>query len=289
MKTTKKIVLGLAALLLIPSLAFGAGFPILKLNSATINYTNNQVTFSGTSFEPLMKTPTVLFSGTPLPIVTFNNTQIIATLPAGVTAGTYSVFVANSLGEVVPFVLTYGATGPQGPIGPQGPAGAKGATGATGSQGVPGPAGPTGPTGPAGPTGTTSVAYSYSGQFAPIAYVGTSSYYTPIVKVLLTNPGTYLFSGSLTLESTTVDQPVYCALTLSGAAGWLDPFAASIDAVSTVGSTVVPVNSLVTTDSPGETVALGCLAKDNDGGLSGYGTLFAQPVTVLPQTPLRAE
>jgi hypothetical protein len=42
----------------------------------------------------------------------------------------------DSIGELFPFVITYGAVGRQGPVGPAGP------QGVTGSQGVPGPAGP---------------------------------------------------------------------------------------------------------------------------------------------------
>ena len=125
----KKTTLALAAFsLLTPYFAFGAGIPILTLNSATINYSNNQVTFSGTSFEPLKKSPKVLFNAASLPILSFTDTQIVATLPANTKAGTFSVLVANSIGELVPFVLTYGATGPQGAQGPAGPQGPMGLT-----------------------------------------------------------------------------------------------------------------------------------------------------------------
>ena len=83
-------------LLLTPCLGFGAVIPILTVNSATINYGANQVTFNGGGFEPLKKAPTVLFNGAPLTVNTFTNTQVVATLPAGTTAGTYATIVANN-------------------------------------------------------------------------------------------------------------------------------------------------------------------------------------------------
>ncbi len=104
-------------LLLTPCLAFAAAIPILTVNNATINYGVNQVTFSGSGFEPAKKAPTVLFNGAPLTVNSYTNTQIVATLPAHTTAGTYAIIVANSLGEFNNFDLTYGAAGPQGPIG----------------------------------------------------------------------------------------------------------------------------------------------------------------------------
>jgi hypothetical protein len=192
--------------LLLPCLAFGAGIPILTLNSATINYANNQVTFAGTAFEPLKKTPTVLFSGAPLAIVSFSNTQIVATLPAGTKAGTYSVFVANSLGELMPFVLTYGATGPQGLIGPQGLSGPQGATGL---QGIPGPAGPAGPTGPQGASGGV-----LSSELFYDLVTGDLSL-APVAEVRLTKAGTYVIAGMQQFVVSDTTQPglISCVIT----------------------------------------------------------------------------
>ncbi len=126
-------------LLLTPYLGFGAAVPVLTVNKATINYGANQVTFSGSCFEPAKKAPTVLFNGSPLTVASYTNTQIVATLPANATAGTYAIIVANSLGEFNNFDLTYGAAGPQGSMG------------LPGANGAQGPAGPQGPQGPAGP------------------------------------------------------------------------------------------------------------------------------------------
>ena len=131
-----------ATLLLIPRFfAFGAAIPLLTINKAAINYGNNQVTFTGAGFEPSKKSPTVMFAGNPLAVVSFTDNQIVATLPANTMAGNFTVLIVNSIGEFLPYELTYGSAGPQGPIGLPGP------------QGETGPAGPAGPTGPQGPQG----------------------------------------------------------------------------------------------------------------------------------------
>jgi hypothetical protein len=105
-------------------------------------------------------------------------------LPANTKTGAYSVFVANCIGELVPFVLTYGATGPQGPMGPQG---------AAGPQGVPGPAGPPGPTGPAGAPGISPTLVT-SAQPTEIV-VPTGPGLVTVNSIVLPNTGIYLISG----------------------------------------------------------------------------------------------
>src|ERR1700677_3308756 len=174
-------------LLLTPCLGFGAVIPILTVNSATINYGANQVTFSGSGFEPLKKAPTGLFSGAPLAIATYSNTQVVATLPASTAAGTYVVIVSNSLGEFNEVDLTYGAAGPQGPIGPPGQTGATGAQGPEGIMGNPGPQGPAGPAGPAGGVQQFSAFYDIAN--------GAFDYTVPLADVVLTHPGTYVIGG----------------------------------------------------------------------------------------------
>jgi Collagen triple helix repeat (20 copies) len=96
------------------------------------------------------------------------------------------------LGELFPFVVTYGATGPEGPPGGPGANGAQGPQGPMGLMGSPGPAGPTGPQGPAGAT----MAYSDFGELSdfssqdPVSEGGDLMAY-----VTLTKPGTYFISG----------------------------------------------------------------------------------------------
>jgi hypothetical protein len=179
-------------LALVPSAAFGGIIPILTVNSTTINYGTNQVTINGSSFEPVKKAPSVFMNSGSLTIVSYTNSQIVATLPNNTAAGNYGIVVTNAIGELFPFVITYGAAGPQGPQGPAGPQG----VGVAGPQGVPGPAGPTGPEGPAGTSGATAVfsdfaSLSNSGNLDPINDNGELMAY-----VTLTKPGTYFISGS---------------------------------------------------------------------------------------------
>jgi hypothetical protein len=146
----RKLIL-MAALLLTPHFfAFAAILPILTISKASVDYTLNQVTFNGSGFEPSKKAPTILFAGSPLSVISFTDTQIVAVLPMNTGAGNFTVLVVNSLGEFLPYELTYGSTGPQGPIGPAGP---QGQTGAVGPAGPTGPAGPQGLQGPQGPAG----------------------------------------------------------------------------------------------------------------------------------------
>jgi hypothetical protein len=260
------------------------------IDSGTINYVSNQLTLTGSGFEPSKKHPVVQFNGNTLTLVSASDAQIVVQLPAAVVPGTFDVIVTPNGSASVDFNMTYGAAGPQGPMGLPGANGAQGPMGQPGPQGpegLIGNPGPQGPAGPAGPTGTASVLVSQSQEFfVPIAYIQASSYYTNIVSMFLTNPGTYIVSGSLNLASTTVDQSATCTLTLNGNASVTLPFVGDIDVSSKQNVvTVVPVNSEVTTTSPYETLILGCLAEGNEGGLSGFSTLFAQPVTIMPQVP----
>src|SRR3989441_4714166 len=78
---------------------------------------------------------------------------IKATLPAGLTPGTYLLAIYKS---DIPFAwanVAIGAVGATGPAGPQGPKGDKGDAGAAGVQGPAGPQGPQGGPGVAGPVG----------------------------------------------------------------------------------------------------------------------------------------
>jgi hypothetical protein len=142
--SVRKLILTTVLLLTPHFFAFAAAIPILTISRATIDYSKNQVTFNGSGFEPSKKSPTVLFAGSPLTVVSFTDSQIVAALPMNTGAGNFTILIVNSLGEFLPYELTYGSTGPQGPMGPQGPQGQAGAVG---------PAGPTGPTGPTGPQG----------------------------------------------------------------------------------------------------------------------------------------
>ncbi len=118
-----------ALLALLPSAVFGAAVPILTVNSTTINYAANQITIAGTGFVALNKAPSVLFKTSSLTVNSYTNTQIVATLPANTPAGSYGMVVTNALGEIFPFVTTYGTAGPQGPLVPPDRRGHKGLRG----------------------------------------------------------------------------------------------------------------------------------------------------------------
>jgi hypothetical protein len=163
----------------------------VTIESASIDYSTNEITLRGTGFDLAGRAPAVSFNGTKLTLVSFAASTLIANLPAGISAGTYELVVTNSFGVSALFDVTYGAVGPQGPAGapgvqgpagtqgavgppgaagPAGPSGVAGATGAAGSQGVAGPVGPTGAmgatgnTGPAGAVGTTGATGSPGSQ-----------------------------------------------------------------------------------------------------------------------------
>ncbi len=175
-----------ALLLLAPCFGFGAAIPILTVNSTTINYGTNQITIAGSCFLALNKAPTVLFKASTLSVKSYTNTQIVAALPANTPAGSYGMVVTNGLGEIFPFVTTYGAAGPQGPVGPAGPAGPQGPEGIMGN---PGPQGPTGPAGPAGSV-LSFVANKESGQVT-LPY----NTYVTLNTIVLPKAGTYLIGG----------------------------------------------------------------------------------------------
>ncbi|MBV8280547.1 MAG: IPT/TIG domain-containing protein, partial [Candidatus Eremiobacteraeota bacterium] len=150
----------------------------VTINSASINYSNNQITLSGTGFDPSGKAPTVTFNGSPLTPVSYANTKLVAQLPNGTTAATYELHVTNSTGGSAELDVTYGAVGPQGPAGPPGATGAAGPQGPAGAQGAAGATGPTGPQGPAGAgfnfRGAWNPSVGYTGGIDIVTYAGST-------------------------------------------------------------------------------------------------------------------
>jgi hypothetical protein len=156
-----------ALALFTPLVALGApSGPVV--NNGSINYQTNQVTLSGSSFQPGKTAPTVLFNGSSLALSSFSDTQIIATLPAGLLPGTFNLTVNSSSGSTT-FDLTYGATGPQGSAGPAGPTGSQGPIGPVGPAGSQGPRGITGAPGAPGPAGANGVGFNFLNAFGPYA------------------------------------------------------------------------------------------------------------------------
>lgn len=224
----RKILLAMLALL--PTAAFGGVIPILTVSNTTINYSTNQLTINGSFFLVLQKKPTVVFNTATLAIASYTNTQIVATLPANILPGSYGIVVANGIGELFPFVVTYGAIGPQGLVGAPGPAGAPGTIG---PQGVPGPAGPTGPEGPAG---TSSGFPAYSAFYNPVAtlfppeVVISNGQSVIVSQVVLTKPGTYIISGLTELNNEAeVEIGAVCGFVLNNGNGVPVPASYGLD------------------------------------------------------------
>lgn len=274
-------------LLLTPCLGFGAVIPILTVNSATINYGANQVTFNGGGFEPLKKAPTVLFNGAPLTVNTFTNTQVVATLPAGTTAGTYATIVANSIGEFNEVDLTYGAAGPQGPIGAPGTNGAQGPPGPQGPEGIMGNPGPQGPTGPAGPAGAPGSVLSYAAFYEFLQPTINDS--VVVSEITLLKPGTYIIGGSQLIQDYDVNEPAAVAgctfsttptSTEQGYAGAGLPGAVS--SIPAGGVTTLPLNGFYTVQTAPTTLYVLCYSQadsSNVAELQGVGgTLTAVQV-----------
>ena len=121
---------------------------------------------SGLTGKPWCGAPGVSLAGTPLTVISFTSTQVVALLPDNVvnTPGTYNLALTicgamngkDDSNQVV-FFAVLGAQGPAGVTGPTGVTGPPGPSGAAGPPGPTGAAGPAGPTGPTGPTGSTGI------------------------------------------------------------------------------------------------------------------------------------
>lgn len=106
----------------------------ILINSAVVNSAMTQITVSGSGFEPGTSAPNVRFDGTILTVIAFSDSQFVASLPSGISSGSYLLEVAtsSSFNKTVSFEVTIGVQGatgltgpqgPQGPVGPQGPSG----------------------------------------------------------------------------------------------------------------------------------------------------------------------
>jgi len=158
----------LLSFLVMPLLLGGSAWGVTSsapvIESAVVNTSSNQITISGSNFEPAANAPAVALNNASLVLVSSTNQTVVAKLPSGLGAGSYLLNLTNSSSLSITFVVTIGAVGPagvQGPsgaTGPAGAAGAKGATGATGPAGAAGVAGAKGATGPQGLAGATGPA-----------------------------------------------------------------------------------------------------------------------------------
>ena len=252
--------------LLAPYLAFGAVASVSKtpvVNSGIINYGSNQITLTGSSFEPAKAgAPILRFNGSALTVTSYSDTQVVATLPQNVPPGTFNLSVTNSSGNSVVFDMTYGPVGPQGPMGP---------AGSPGPQGLMGNPGPQGPAGPAGPAGTPGGALSFSassiisGKLPPNGSSGLFGYIT------LKNPGTYLVSAQITFENNDPPKtaPTYCAVVDSAGnmQGTTSPYASADIGLGTI--LTLALNGYWVSSAPNTVLSLLC---GYDGTSTDVGT-----------------
>ena len=85
------------------------------ITSASINYSNNQITVNGTNLVYGTKTSTVVFKGVNYSanVGTPTKTAVTAQLTGSIVSGTYQVKVVNGYGTSALFDVAYGAVGPQ--------------------------------------------------------------------------------------------------------------------------------------------------------------------------------
>src|SRR5579871_6408387 len=89
------------------------------IESATINTSTNQIAITGVNLLPATGLPGVGLGNAGLTVVSATASQVVAALPASLSAGTYALRV--TVGSLVArFDVEYGAQGPAGPQGPPG-------------------------------------------------------------------------------------------------------------------------------------------------------------------------
>ena len=140
---------------------------LVDLNGRTITINGRNFSFVNELTVTLGETGPLSLEGVP------TDTEIVATLPLGISEGDYLLTVSKGEGpsenDTYDLTIGSGLPGPEGPVGPegpqgeQGPAGPQGPQGFPGTQGLPGPSGPPGPQGPPGPPGGESTSLFPSG------------------------------------------------------------------------------------------------------------------------------
>jgi hypothetical protein len=203
-------VLVIGLLLTIECLSIAANPPAIY--STVVNLSNNQITINGTNFSPTGLAPKVIFAHTSLTPLSFTNLSLVAQLPAGYGAGSYSLSVTNSNNQTATLSVTIGTQGPVGPRGltgsqgPPGPRGATGPQGPSGPQGATGAQGPTGPQGPIGPSGIN--VYDNNNQLLGVAADLNGAVFIPS-NGLLVYWGAESPGGPWSAGATTVAQAIY--------------------------------------------------------------------------------
>ena len=118
-----RVPLLLAVLCLTPSMT--AALDPLAIHRVEVEEAAGQMRISGVEFGN--EEPIVTLEGIPMVVVSHSPTEIVITMPAGTTPGTYLLSVLQSLATTMrtqdEFNVTVGAEGPQGPQGVAGPSG----------------------------------------------------------------------------------------------------------------------------------------------------------------------
>src|SRR5437868_3736393 len=104
------------------------------VDKAVANLTANTVTITGSSFAA----PTITLNNINLAITSSSATSIVATLPPGITPGSYHLIVTVG-GNNAALDVTIGNTGATGATGPTGATGVTGTAGTNGTNGATGP------------------------------------------------------------------------------------------------------------------------------------------------------
>lgn len=253
------------ALITVPIAAYGASGAVIT--NTTVDYATNQITVTGQAFSPNGGTPTVTFYSSPLTVLSYSNTQLIATLPNTLTPGTYRLTVAsravpNQPGSLDVTLGAAGPVGPQGPVGPMGPMGPQGLAGPQGLPGATGPAGAEGPAGPQGPAGLSEIFASVNSGGVPRPVTATLQPGDTVAQLVLP-AGTYHVTAgaAVQMDQTAPDGLSMCALLQDGL------MLVDTDVSYThLSSSSWPNNSIgkhslqsiVTVDANGSTITLGC-------------------------------
>ena len=252
------------------------------VTKGTFNYQTNQVTLSGSGFEPTKVAPTVVMSRTTLSVVSASDTQIVAKLPATVAPGAYGITVKVTGGASTVFDMTYGAEGPQGPAGP---AGAKGPQGATGQAGLTGATGPQGPQGPSGAPGGVLYfsANSQPNDLKLPEYAGFST----VNAIFLPNAGTYVIGGQQGFSNKDPNVPAHVSCFLGTNVAMTTPLAEgapqSAVTVPAASSATIPLNGYYIADQPDTTLMVECQYGGKD-----YGEVSASDVEAVQWGTLTA-
>ena len=110
--------------------------PQIQASTIAVNVTPNQITVTGSNFGTGL--PLVTLDGTPLAVLNFTDTALVAQL-LPLPPGTYALVITDSqTRQTGVSTATVGAVGPPGPTGSAGPQGAVGPQGPQGTPGVQG-------------------------------------------------------------------------------------------------------------------------------------------------------